>query len=211
MWCAAHSTPNTCVSLRRFSIAASRIVYTLSASHVMHIFARRSSKNWTPIWLASSGMCSMIARRTRHCLSSASSIMAGSSDCDSESTPMTLFTLSSLLIMLSRASWCSSLSSERKSGTSCSIVWFLPKTGASPMMTDASAARTCCDGSTARSRTHGIRCCSVTSTLTRSQKPVTLKAAAVRTSGSESLRNLTSAPVISASITSLGTVSHSSQ
>mmetsp|Transcript_24732 Transcript_24732/g.62465 ORF Transcript_24732/g.62465 Transcript_24732/m.62465 type:complete len:212 (-) Transcript_24732:866-1501(-) len=211
MFCAAHSTPNTSVSLLRLAMAAPLTVDTESASHVMHILASLSSKKAAPSCDARRGICSIMARRTRHCLSSASSMIAGSSDCDRESTPMTWLTLSSLEMMLSLASWCSSLSSDRNSGTSCSIVWFFPSTGASPMMTLASAARTWCEESTARSRAQGIKCCSVTPTDTLSQKPVTLNAAAVRTSGSESLRNLTRAAVISLSTTALAWVSASSQ
>lgn len=49
-------------------------------------------KNSAPSWLASRGMCSRIASRTRQCLSSASSSIAGSKLCASSSMPMTWFT-----------------------------------------------------------------------------------------------------------------------
>mmetsp|Transcript_37828 Transcript_37828/g.96705 ORF Transcript_37828/g.96705 Transcript_37828/m.96705 type:complete len:213 (+) Transcript_37828:372-1010(+) len=211
MFCAAHSTPKTTVSFLRLVMAAALTVDTESASQAMHILASLSSKKAAPSCEARRGMCSMMARRTRHWRSSASSMMAGRSDCDRESTPITWLTESSFEIMLSLASWCSSLSSDRKRGTSCSIVWLLPSTGARPMMTEARAARTWCEESTARSRAHGRRCCRVVATDTLSQKSVTLNAAAVRTSGSESFRNLTRAAVISLSTTAFACVSAISQ
>ncbi len=48
-----------------------------------------SWKNSAPSWLASSGMCSTMASRTRQCLSSASSSMAGSRLWASSSMPIT--------------------------------------------------------------------------------------------------------------------------
>lgn len=51
---------------------------------------------------ASSGMNSIMAMRTRHWLSSLSSMMAGSRDCDSSSTPITACTDSSFEMMLRR-------------------------------------------------------------------------------------------------------------
>lgn len=85
----AHSTPKTSVSLRRLTVAASRIEKTGSPSHAMQRLPSWSSKNWTPSCLARRGMYSMIACRTRHCLSSASSTMAGRRDLERSSIPMT--------------------------------------------------------------------------------------------------------------------------
>jgi hypothetical protein len=48
-----------------------------------------SSKKPTPNWLANKGMYSIMASRTLQCLSSESSTMAGRSDCDSKSIPIT--------------------------------------------------------------------------------------------------------------------------
>ena len=53
---------------------------------------------------ASRGMYSMMASRTRHLASSASSTMAGSRDCDSCRMPITSFTQSRLEMMFSRTS-----------------------------------------------------------------------------------------------------------
>mmetsp|Transcript_37150 Transcript_37150/g.75230 ORF Transcript_37150/g.75230 Transcript_37150/m.75230 type:complete len:290 (-) Transcript_37150:577-1446(-) len=176
----------------------------------MHIFDSRSSKNFAPIWLASRGMCWMMARRTRHWRSSASSVTAGRRDCARASGPMTALTAWSLEMMLRRASWCSSLSSPSSSGTSCSIVCRFPTTGASPIMTDASAARTCWEGSAARSRMQGSTWLSAASTGILAQKSATFAAAAVRTSASASLRSFTSPDVISPSTASADITSHSS-
>jgi hypothetical protein len=54
-----------------------------STSHVIHSEFSFSSKNSTPSCPARSGMYSIIASRTRHFESSASSTMAGNNDCDS--------------------------------------------------------------------------------------------------------------------------------
>lgn len=89
----AHSTPNTSVSFFRLCVAASRMEKTVSPSHPMHRLLSFSSKNLTPSWLASRGMYSMMARRTRHCLSSARLTMAGSSETDRGSMPMTFKSL----------------------------------------------------------------------------------------------------------------------
>jgi len=48
-----------------------------------------SSIKPTPNWLANKGMYSIMASRTLQYLSSASSTMAGRSDCDSKSIPIT--------------------------------------------------------------------------------------------------------------------------
>lgn len=85
----AHSTPNTSVSFFRFFVAASRIEKTVSPSQLMQSVLSFSSKNWTPSWLARSGMYSIMANRTRHCLSSANWTIAGSRDCERRSMPMT--------------------------------------------------------------------------------------------------------------------------
>jgi len=50
-----------------------------SISHVIHKLLSLSSKNCTPSWLANKGMYSIIAKRTRHLGSSASSTIAGKS------------------------------------------------------------------------------------------------------------------------------------
>ena len=108
--------------------AASLMVYTWSPSHPMHSAPSFSfSKNCVPSCDARSGMYSMIAILTLQCLSSASSTMAGSSDLDSRSMPITLFTSSSLLMMDRRTSGNSSLSSWRKMGRRCSMVAALPR------------------------------------------------------------------------------------
>ena len=86
----AQSTPKTSVSFFRFCVAASRIEKTVSPSQLMHKLLSFSSKNVTPSWLASNGIYSIIANRTRHCLSSASWTIAGSSDCERSSMPMTV-------------------------------------------------------------------------------------------------------------------------
>lgn len=85
----AQSTPKTSVSLRRLTVAASRIEKTGSPSQAMQRLPSWSSKNWTPSCLARRGMYSMIACRTRHCLSSASSTMAGRRALERRSMPMT--------------------------------------------------------------------------------------------------------------------------
>lgn len=85
----AHSTPNTSVSFFRLCVAASLIEKTVSPSQPMHKLLSFSSKNLTPSWLARRGMYSIIASRTRHCLSSASCTMAGRRDCDKWSMPIT--------------------------------------------------------------------------------------------------------------------------
>ena len=139
----AQATPKTSVSFLRFCVAASRMLKTVSPSQLMHRLLSFSSKKVTPSWLASSGMYSMMARRTRHCLSSANCTMAGSSDCERSSMPMTdddlaqpkggkggsrlapLFTSSSLEIMWRRTSGNSSFSICRNMGSRCAIVLFL--------------------------------------------------------------------------------------
>ena len=63
--------------------------HTWSPSHCMHKAPSFSSKNSTPSWLARSGIYSIIASRTRQCLSSASSTIAGRRDCESKSIPIT--------------------------------------------------------------------------------------------------------------------------
>lgn len=85
----AHSTPKTSVNFFRFCVAASRMEKTVSPSQLMHSVLSFSSKNWTPSWLARSGIYSMMASRTRHCLSSASCTIAGRSDCERSSMPIT--------------------------------------------------------------------------------------------------------------------------
>ena len=86
----AHSTPKTSVSFLRLCVAASRIEKTVSPNQLMQSAANFSSKNCTPSWLARRGIYSMMANRTRHCLSSASWTIAGSRDCERSSIPMTV-------------------------------------------------------------------------------------------------------------------------
>ncbi|TNN38569.1 hypothetical protein EYF80_051262 [Liparis tanakae] len=81
----AHSAPNFSTSFIRLQVAASRMAYTR-------------------ICPANRGMYSMMARRTLHLASSASSTMAGSSDWESWRMPMTSFTQSRLEMMLRRTS-----------------------------------------------------------------------------------------------------------
>lgn len=112
----AQSQPNISTSCLRFVVAASRTENTVSPNQEMHSCNSLSSKNSTPSWEAKNGMYSMMAKRTRHCLSSASSTMAGSKENDSRSTPMTIWNGVSLVVRYtltylcsrSRASrWCS--------------------------------------------------------------------------------------------------------
>lgn len=146
-------------------VAASRMENTQSPSHVMHRLLSRSLKKSLPCrtrpWsaprfghaclsrhtscFARSGIYSMMARRTRHCLSSANSTIAGSNDCDKRSIPITvpsvadgepsqsdveqfneggvpLLTASSFEMMFRRTSGNSSFKSVRNRGSRCSIV-----------------------------------------------------------------------------------------
>src|SRR6266849_5788318 len=84
-----HSTPKTSVNFFRLIVAASRILKTVSPSQDMQRLPSCSSKKGFPSWLASRGMYSMIAWRTRHDLSSASSTIAGSRLSDKSSIPIT--------------------------------------------------------------------------------------------------------------------------
>lgn len=86
----AHSTPNTSVSFLRFWVEASRMEKTVSPSQLMQRLLSFSSKNFTPSCDASRGTYSIMANRTRHCLSSASCTMAGSRDWERSSMPMTI-------------------------------------------------------------------------------------------------------------------------
>jgi len=86
----AHSTPNTSVKFFRLTVAASRILYTVSPNHDMHRLPSCSSKNCLPSWRERRGIYSMMACRTRHALSSASSTMAGRRLSERNSIPMTL-------------------------------------------------------------------------------------------------------------------------
>lgn len=136
----AHPTPKTSVSFFKFLVAASRIEKTVSPSQLMQSVLSLSSKKSCPSWPASNGMYSMMANRTRHCLSSANCTMAGSSDCDRSSIPMTeensapitdhwpgevdspLLTSSSFEIMWRRTSGNSSFSICKNIGKRCAIV-----------------------------------------------------------------------------------------
>lgn len=133
-------------------------------------------------------MYSIIACRTRHCLSAASSTIAGSNDCDKSSIPITsaqcqrsprydktdkpLLTCSNLLIIFNRTSGNSSLSKWRKRGSKCSIVASFPRRGASPLMWVPRAALTCWEESAERSRTQGkILVRTVSRSFTKPAKP----------------------------------------
>mmetsp|Transcript_6410 Transcript_6410/g.20457 ORF Transcript_6410/g.20457 Transcript_6410/m.20457 type:complete len:402 (-) Transcript_6410:103-1308(-) len=142
-------------------------------------------------------MQSTTARRTRHCRSSASSSMAGSSAVASSSTPSRALTAGSALIRLRRTSGNSSLSSCRKSGSSVSMVAPLPTSGARPMMSDARDARTCCDPSLHSSATTGRIWLTTSSGASMREKAASLTAAAVRTSASGSCSSLTKVGAIS--------------
>ena len=65
---------------------------------------------------------SIIANLTLHFESSASSTIAGKSDCDNCCIPITSLTQSKLLIMFKRTSGHSSLSCDKNNGSRCSIV-----------------------------------------------------------------------------------------
>ena len=99
-------TPKTSVSFLKFWVAASRIEKTVSPSHPMQRSLSCSSKNLTPSWLARRGIYSMMARRTRHCLSSANCTIAGSNDWERSSMPITISRRKILLDRLA-ASRCS--------------------------------------------------------------------------------------------------------
>lgn len=157
----AQSTPKTSVSFFRLMVADSRMLKTVSPSQDMHRFPSCSSKKGFPSWVASRGMYSMIACRTRHDLSSASSSMAGRRLSESSSISITSqlnsgqrsaelmrgtippLTVCSLLIMFSRTSGNSSLSKCRKRGRRFSIVASFPRRGARPLIWFAKAALTC--------------------------------------------------------------------
>ena len=147
----------------------------------------------------------MIASRTRHCLSSASVVIAGSREDESFSMPITLLTCSSLEIMFNRTSGKSSFSICRKIGKRWLIVSFLPKMGANPLISDPRAARTCCEESVTSSSTLGMISFSKVSRSTSAQKPGICFAMALLTSASVSLRSLTKAGTRSRLITSSST------
>ena len=72
--------PKDFCQLFKICVEASRMEKTVSPSQLMHKLLSFSSKKLTPSWLARRGTYSIIARRTRHCLSSASCTMAGNKD-----------------------------------------------------------------------------------------------------------------------------------
>jgi hypothetical protein len=76
-------------------------------------------------------------------------------------------TVSSLLIIFNLTSGKSSFRRCRNNGSRCSMVGSLLNNGASPLIWVASAARTCCEESCERSRTHGTIRARITS-LSRS-------------------------------------------
>ena len=146
----AHSTPNFSTSFLRLLVAASRMAKTWSTNQVMHSVLSFSSKNSTPSWPknacaiqnnetylvqlylsksrlvmylpARSGIYSMIASRTLHLVSSASSTMAGRRDCESCWIPITSLTQSKLEMIFNLTSGHSSFNWARNNGRRCSIV-----------------------------------------------------------------------------------------
>jgi hypothetical protein len=136
----AHSIPKIWINFLKFNVAASRTENTGSPNQDRHNAESFSSKNSTPNWLASNGMYSMMARRTRQSLSSASSTIAGNSGCDNTSTPMILFTASSFEMIFRRTSGISSLSRRKKRSSKSLIAASFSKSGASPNTTEASEA-----------------------------------------------------------------------
>eukprot|EP00123_Amoebidium_parasiticum_P015460 comp22982_c0_seq1/m.36571 comp22982_c0_seq1/g.36571 ORF comp22982_c0_seq1/g.36571 comp22982_c0_seq1/m.36571 type:complete len:305 (+) comp22982_c0_seq1:1001-1915(+) len=175
---------------------------TQSLSQVMQRLLSLSSKNSRPSCSASRGTYSMMARRTRHCLSSASSTMAGRSACDSSSIPTTLFTASSFEMIFKRTSGNSSFNNCRNRGMSWSMVFCLPRTVDRFMIFFARAARTCWLESTTSSLTAGSTSRMAVSSRTSAgrlrQKSGTCCAAAVLTSASGSLSSLMNAGIRSA-------------
>jgi len=186
----AHSTPKTSVNFLRFAVAASRIEYTQSPNQDIHKLPSFSSKNWTPNWLASNGICSIIAKRTLHCLSSASSTIAGSKDWDNNSIPITLLTKSNLDIIFKRTSGISSFNNCKNNGNKFSIVDSFPNNGANPPILRANEPRTCCDESVTKFFKHGKTLLRIVSFVMKAQKPEIWVEAAVLTSGSLSLKKL---------------------
>ena len=93
--------------------------------------------------------------------------------------------------MLSLTSGKSSFRSDKNTGSRCSIVADLPRTGATSMTTDASADRTCCEESAARSLTQGTTAAITLSADSILQMTDTLAAAATLTSASVSRNSLT--------------------
>mmetsp|Transcript_19607 Transcript_19607/g.30724 ORF Transcript_19607/g.30724 Transcript_19607/m.30724 type:complete len:242 (-) Transcript_19607:733-1458(-) len=139
------------------------------------------------------GMCSIIARRTRHCLSSARWTMAGIRACSSKSTLMTLSTALSFEMMFNRTSENSSCNKRRKRSTRWAFVFSFPQIGARSIMTLDKATLTCSEGSTTRSLIEGITSDIANSEETREQTATTFPEAAVRTSGSTSPTNFVNA------------------
>ena len=125
----AHSTPKTSVSFLRLCVAASRIEKTVSPNQPIQRAASFSSKNLTPNWLANNGMYSIMASLTRHCLSSASWTIAGRSDCERSSMPITNYVRSEIIhrYFENYAPWLTSSSFEmmwrRTSGNSSFSIW----------------------------------------------------------------------------------------
>mmetsp|Transcript_15037 Transcript_15037/g.21283 ORF Transcript_15037/g.21283 Transcript_15037/m.21283 type:complete len:307 (-) Transcript_15037:915-1835(-) len=146
----AHSEPNNAVSSFRLCAAADRMLEISSPSQPTQSDESFSLKKSLPSCWASIGTCSIMASRILHFPSCARSRMAGNSDCDSKSTPITSFSADSDEIKFKRTSDAASLSRRRTGGTKCEIVASLPKIGASCVATIASAARTCSLSSSVR-------------------------------------------------------------
>mmetsp|Transcript_7929 Transcript_7929/g.19495 ORF Transcript_7929/g.19495 Transcript_7929/m.19495 type:complete len:217 (+) Transcript_7929:570-1220(+) len=203
----AQSVPKRAVSSAMLVVAASRIVAMSSPSQLTQIEDSLSVKKSFPNCLASWGVCSIMANRILHFPSCAKSTIAGKSDCDNKSTPMTLFKLSNDDIRLRRTSDAASRNKSRMGGTKCVMVASFPKMGASSVATMARAARTCSLSSSVKEVTRLTRrSAAVTLVGDGSSRPPSapsgkmvashplattarLKVAAVRTSASGSWRS----------------------
>lgn len=84
-----------CLLLYTNPCRPSHLAVSLYIGHNIYIYMLTS-------WIARTGVCSMIARRIRHFLSSARSTIAGKSDALNSCTPITPFTACNPEIMFSR-------------------------------------------------------------------------------------------------------------
>mmetsp|Transcript_16931 Transcript_16931/g.52933 ORF Transcript_16931/g.52933 Transcript_16931/m.52933 type:complete len:224 (+) Transcript_16931:348-1019(+) len=197
-----HSRPNASAKSPRMRAAALRISKTRSPSQVRQTLDSSLSKNSWPSCAASTGVNSIICRRTRQFLSSASVITAGSRLCCSGPMPSTLFTPSMLEMTLRRTSGKSSLSSSRKRSCRCLTVSSLPNCGARPVMDEARPARTCWLPSVVSALRQGTTSAMTSAFSSLAATGEITLAAAVRTSASLSLRSLTKAGARAVLVTS---------
>mmetsp|Transcript_20522 Transcript_20522/g.23551 ORF Transcript_20522/g.23551 Transcript_20522/m.23551 type:complete len:229 (+) Transcript_20522:869-1555(+) len=114
-----------------------------SPSHFTHRSDSLSLKKSFPSCLAKVGICWMIASRILHLPSSAKSMIAGKSDWDNRSTPITEFKADSDDIRFNRTSDDASLRRRSNGGNKKEMVESFPSIGASSVATIASAALTC--------------------------------------------------------------------